>query len=121
MDISSLVGFLLAFGLIIGSMLLGTAPITAFIDIPSALVVIGGAFAAALICFPLGSILKSPIIALKVILNKGEDRLGLMSRNEMISHEIAIRGVMSIQSGESPHAIDQKLRTFLPPKQREVE
>jgi chemotaxis protein MotA len=232
---------------------MGTAPIGAFIDIPSGLVVIGGAFSAALICFPLSSILKSPLVALKVILNKGEDRLGLikqivelaetarrdgllaleskvaeilnplvktgiqmavdgstpevveevlrteveaitarhregksimdqlgrfapaygmigtlmglimmlqdmsdpsgigagmaialittmygaifanvffspfaeklgvMSRNEMISHEIAIRGVMAIQSGESPRAIDQKLRTFLPPKQRDAE
>lgn len=250
MDIASVIGLIAALGLIIGSMLMGTAPITAFIDIPSALVVVGGAFAAALICFPLGSILKSPLIAMKVILNKSEDRtslikqivelaetarrdgllaledkvsdianplvrtgiqmavdgstpevveevlrteveaiqtrhregksimdqlgrfapaygmigtlmglimmlqdmsdpsgigagmavalittmygaifanvffspfaekLGLMSRNEMISHEIAIRGVMAIQSGESPRAIDQKLRTFLPPKQR---
>ena len=43
MDISSLVGFLLAFGLIIGSMLMGSAPMDAFIDVPSAMVVIGGA------------------------------------------------------------------------------
>jgi chemotaxis protein MotA len=253
MDIASVIGLIAALGLIIGSMLMGTAPIGAFIDIPSGLVVIGGAFSAALICFPLNSILKSPLIALKVILNKGEDRLGLikqivelaetarrdgllaleskvaeilnplvktgiqmavdgstpevveevlrteveaitarhregksimdqlgrfapaygmigtlmglimmlqdmsdpsgigagmaialittmygaifanvffspfaeklgvMSRNEMISHEIAIRGVMAIQSGESPRAIDQKLRTFLPPKQRDAE
>jgi len=253
MDIASVIGLILALGLIIGSMALGTAPMGAYIDIPSAMVVIGGAFAAALICFPLGSMLKSPLIGLKVILNKGEDRLGLikqivelaetarrdgllaleakvaeienplvntgiqmavdgstpevveevlrteveaitarhregkaimdqlgrfapaygmigtlmglimmlqdmsdpsgigagmavalittmygaifanvffspfaeklglMSRNEMISHEIAIRGVMAIQSGESPRAIDQKLRTFLPPKQREAE
>jgi chemotaxis protein MotA len=253
MDIASVIGLIAALGLIIGSMLMGTAPIGAFIDIPSGLVVIGGAFSAALICFPLSSILKSPLIALKVILNKGEDRLGLikqivelaetarrdgllaleskvaeilnplvktgiqmavdgstpevveevlrteveaitarhregksimdqlgrfapaygmigtlmglimmlqdmsdpsgigagmaialittmygaifanvffspfaeklgvMSRNEMISHEIAIRGVMAIQSGESPRAIDQKLRTFLPPKQRDAE
>ena len=253
MDIASVIGLIAALGLIIGSMLLGTAPIQAYIDLPSGLVVIGGAFSAALICFPLGSILKSPLVALKVILNKGEDRLGLikqivelaetarrdgllaleskvaeitnplvktgiqmavdgstpdvveevlrteveaivtrhregkaimdqlgrfapaygmigtlmglimmlqdmsdpsgigagmavalittmygaifanvffspfaeklglMSRNEVVSHEIAIRGVMAIQSGESPRAIDQKLRTFLPPKQREAE
>ena len=44
-----------------------------------------------------------------------------MSRNEMVSFEIAIRGVMAIQSGESPRAIDQELRTFLPPKQRDVD
>ena len=245
-----MVGLILAIGLILGSILLGTAPFTAFIDIPSGMVVIGGAIAAAMISFPLSSMLKSPGIAMKVLLNKGEDRLGLiqqivelaetarrdgllaleskideiknplvksglqmavdggtpemveevlrteveaiqtrhregksimdqlgrfapaygmigtlmglimmlqdmsdpsgigagmavalittlygaivanvffspfaeklglMSRNEMVTLEIAIRGVLAIQSGESPRAIDQKLKTFLPPKQR---
>jgi len=251
MDIASLIGLILAVGLIIGSIMLGSAPLTAFLDLPSGLVVVGGAFAAALICFPLSSILKSPGIAMKVFLNRSEDRLaliksivtlaetarrdgllaleskieevenplvksglqmavdgaapdiveevlrtevasmvarhregksimdqlgrfapaygmigtlmglimmlqdmsdpsgigagmavalittlygaivanvffspfaeklGLMSRNEQISMEIAIRGVLAIQSGESPRAIDQKLQTYLPAKQRE--
>lgn len=253
MDIASVVGLILACGLILVSMLLGAAPLSAFIDIPSFLVVVGGAVAAALICFPLKSMLASPMIGLKVILNKGEDRLtliksivelaeiarrdgllaletkipeienplvktglqmavdgtapeiveevlrtevvgmamrhregksimdqlgrfapaygmigtlmglimmlqdmsdpsgigagmavalittlygaivanvffspfaeklGIMSRNEQLSMEIAIRGVMAIQSGESPRAIDQKLQTYLPAKQRELE
>jgi len=253
MDIASLVGLILAIGLILASIFLGAAPFSAFIDIPSGLVVVGGAIAAALICFPLSSMLKSPIIALKVIMNKAEDRLaliksivelaeiarrdgllaleskipeidhplvktglqmavdgtspeiveevlrtevtgmamrhregksimdqlgrfapaygmigtlmglimmlqdmsdpsgigagmavalittlygaivanvffspfaeklGIMSRNEQLSMEIAIRGVMAIQSGESPRAIDQKLQTYLPAKQRELE
>ncbi len=253
MDIASLVGLLLAIGLIIGSIFLGSAPFSAFLDLPSMMVVVGGAMAAALISFPLGTMLKSPIVALKVILNKSEDRrelisqlvklaetarrdgllaleskiaeienplvkigiqmavdgstpevvqevlrtevesmqtrhregksimdqlgrfapaygmigtlmglimmlqdmsdpsgigagmavalittlygaivanvffspfaekLGLMSRNEMVTMEIAIRGVMAIQSGESPRAIDQKLQTFLPVKERTLE
>ncbi|MCP4887326.1 motility protein A [Rubripirellula sp.] len=253
MDIASIIGLILAVGLILASIALGNAPFTAFIDIPSILVVIGGAGAAALICFPLGSMLKTPVVALKVLLNKTEDRLslikqivdlaetarrdgllaletrvseienplvrtgiqmavdgstpevveevlrteveaisnrhregksimeqlgrfapaygmigtlmglimmlqdmsdpsgigagmavalittlygaivanvffspfaeklGILNRNEMISLEIAIRGVMAIQSGESPRAIDQKLKTFLPLKQREAE
>jgi len=253
MDIASIVGLILAVGLIIASIMLGEAPFTAFLDLPSMLVEFGGAVAAAMICFPLQSMLKAPLIALKVLMNKNEDRiglisqivelaetarrdgllaleskvleidnplvktgiqmavdgstpevveevlrteieaiasrhregksimdqlgrfapaygmigtliglimmlqdmsdpsgigkgmavalittlygaiianvffspfaekLGLMSRNEMVSFEIAIRGVMAIQSGESPRAIDQKLRTFLPPKQRDPE
>lgn len=252
MDIASVVGLLLAIGLIIGSILLGSAPFTAFIDIPSMMVVIGGAIAAALISFPLASMLKAPKITLKVLLNKSEDRLelikqivslaetarrdgllalepkiadiqhplvrngiqmavdgttpeiveevlrteveamvtrhregkgimdqlgrfapaygmigtlmglimmlqdmsdpsgigagmavalittlygaivanvffspfaeklGLMSRQELVGMEIAIRGVMAIQSGESPRAIDQKLQTFLPADRREL-
>jgi chemotaxis protein MotA len=239
--------------LIVGSIMIGTAPITAFIDIPSVLVVIGGSIAAGFIYFPMGTMLASPKVMLKTIFNKSEDRLklikqivalaetarrdgllaleskineienplvktgiqmavdgstpevveqvlrteagamaarhrdgkalmdqmgrfapaygmigtllglimmladmsdpsklgagmavalittlygaimanvvfcpfaeklGLLSRMELTAFEIAIRGVMAIQSGESPRAIDQKLRTFLPPKQRNAE
>ena len=60
MDIASLIGFLLAFGLIIGSMMMGSAPMSAFIDIKSAMVVVGGACAAAMMCFPLKSIIGTP-------------------------------------------------------------
>jgi len=60
-------------------------------------------------------------IVANVFFSPAAQKLGLISRNEMISFEIAIRGVMAIQSGESPRAIGQKLRTFLPPKQRELE
>lgn len=250
MDIATIVGLLVAIGLIVGSMLMGSAPITAFIDVPSIMVVIGGAMAAAMICFPLKNMLGIPKVAMKVILNKNEDiaaliqqivglaetarrdgllaleakiaeidnplvktgiqmavdgntpetveevlrteveavatrhkegksvmdqlgrfapaygmigtlmglimmlsdmsdpssigagmavalittlygaivanvffspfaeKLGLLSKKEMIGMEVAIRGVMAIQSGESPRAINQKLQTFLPPKLR---
>ncbi|QDV71785.1 Chemotaxis protein PomA [Rosistilla carotiformis] len=253
MDIASLIGVILALGLILGSIALGSAPFSAFIDLPSFLVVIGGAVAAALICFPMKNMVGSPMVAMKVFLNKAPDlqslikqivelaetarrdgllaleskiaevehplvksglqmavdgstpegveevlrtevsaiairhkdgkavmdqlgrfapaygmigtlmglimmlsnmsdpssigagmavalittlygaivanvffspfaeKLGLISRQEMVSMEIAIRGVLAIQSGESPRAIEQKLRTYLPPKQRSAE
>jgi chemotaxis protein MotA len=252
-DIATVIGLLLALGLIIGSMLLGTAPITAYMDIPSIMVVFGGAIAAAMICFPLRSMLGSPKVLLKVFLNKTEDlpalveqlvklaetarrdgllalegqvseienslvrsgiqmavdgnppeiveevlrsevaalasrhkegkaimdqlgrfapaygmigtlmglimmlsdmsdpsgigagmavalittlygaivanvffspfaeKLGLLSKQELIATEIAIRGVLAIQSGESPRAIDQRLQTFIPPRKRKGE
>ncbi len=253
MDIASVIGVICATMLIVGSILMGTAPVTAFIDIPSILVVIGGSIAAGFICFPMGTMLATPKVMLKTFFNKSEDKLklikqivalaetarrdgllaleskineienplvktgiqmavdgstpevveqvlrteasaigsrhrdgkalmdqmgrfapaygmigtllglimmladmsdpsklgagmavalittlygaimanvvfcpfaeklGLLSRMELTVLEIAIRGVMAIQSGESPRAIDQKLRTFLPPKQRNAE
>jgi chemotaxis protein MotA len=253
MDIASILGLVGAIGLILYSMLIGSAPITAYYDLPSVFVVFGGSGAAAFICFPLSSMLRAPKVGLKVFLNKGFDRLSLikslvalaeiarrdgllaleskvadiqnplvktgiqmavdgstpevveevlrtevgaisarhregkaimdqlgrfapaygmigtlmglimmladmsdpsgigagmavalittlygaivanvfccpfaeklaaLSKAEMMAYEIAIRGVMAIQSGESPRAIEQKLRTFLPPKQRNAE
>jgi chemotaxis protein MotA len=57
MDITSIVGFILAWALIFGSIMIGSAPFSAFIDIPSVLVVFGGAAAAAMMAFPLKSML----------------------------------------------------------------
>lgn len=250
MDLASVVGLILALGLILGSIMIGTAPLTAFLDIPSVLVVIGGAMAAAMIAFPLRSILGMPKVAMKVFLNRSEDlsvqidllvslaetarregllaleskvaeieqplirtgiqlavdgsppeaveevlrsevealakrhregknlmdqlgrfapaygmigtlmglimmlsnmsdpssigagmavalittlygaivanvffspfaeKLGLLSRKELVAMEVAIRGIRGIQNGESPRAIEQKLKTFLPPASR---
>lgn len=250
MDIATVIGFILAVALIIGSMLMGKAPLSAYWDAPSVMVVIGGSLAACLMCFPLKSMLTAPKIMMKVALNKPEsladlvkqlvelaetarrdgllalenkiteirnplvqmgiqmavdgvspemveevlrtevvsfanrhkegkaimdqlgrfapaygmigtlmglimmlsdmsdpsgigagmavalittlygaiaanvvfspfaEKLGLLSKREQMAAEIAIRGVLAIQSGESPRAIDQKLQTFIPKKLR---
>jgi chemotaxis protein MotA len=36
----------------------------------------------------------------------------------MLFMEIAVRGIMGIQSGDNPRVIEQRLSTFLPPKMR---
>ncbi|MCG8650612.1 MAG: MotA/TolQ/ExbB proton channel family protein, partial [Pirellulales bacterium] len=130
MDIASLVGLILALGLIVASIALGSAPFTAFIDIPSMLVVVGGAVAAALICFPLSSMLKSPIIALKVFLNKNEDRLGLIKQIVELAETARRDGLLALESkvadienplvrtgiqmavdGSTPEVVEEVLRT----------
>lgn len=60
-------------------------------------------------------------IVANVVFSPFAEKLGLLSKKELLGMEIAIRGVMAIQSGESPRAIDQKLQTFLPPAQRTEE
>lgn len=253
MDIASIIGLLLAVGLILGSIATGSAPFSAFIDVPSVLVVIGGSIGASFICFPLKSILSVPMVAKKVFLNRADhipdlieqlvslaetarrdgllalearlgevdnsfirlgiqmavdgtrpeaiedimrteidavatrhrdgksimdqmgrfapaygmigtlmglimmlsdmsdpskigsgmavalittlygaivanvlfipfaEKLGFINKQEMISLEIIVRGIMAIQSGENPRVVEQKLSTFLPPKLRASE
>jgi len=49
-------------------------------------------------------------------------KLGKLSHEELVHKEIVIRGVMSIQSGDNPRVVEQKLKTFLSPAMRvEVE
>ncbi|MEC9399206.1 MAG: MotA/TolQ/ExbB proton channel family protein [Myxococcota bacterium] len=58
MDIATLLGLIAAFGLVIGSILVGGG-LGAFIDIPSLLIVVGGTGAVALINYPLKEVLAS--------------------------------------------------------------
>ena len=48
------------------------------------------------------------------------DRLGRRSAEEVLYKTIIVKGVMSIQSGDNPRIVEQKLRTFLPPSMRPV-
>jgi chemotaxis protein MotA len=49
------------------------------------------------------------------------DRLGRRSAEEVLYKTVIIKGVMSIQSGDNPRIVEQKLRTFLPPALRKSE
>lgn len=130
MDITSIIGLLLAVGLILGSMLTGTAPLTAFIDIPSILVVLGGASGAACICFPLKSILSVPVVVKKVFLNKTESApelieqlvslaetarrdglLALETRLSEVTNPFVRLGVQMAVDGTRPEAMEDTLRT----------
>jgi chemotaxis protein MotA len=97
-DITSLAGFLLAWALVIGSIMMGAAPFSAFIDIPSFLVVIGGAMAAAMMAFPLKSFLALPMVMKKAFLNKQADLLVII--NQLVSlAEVARRdGLLALDS-----------------------
>jgi chemotaxis protein MotA len=52
------------------------------------------------------------------------EKLGTRSQEEILAKEIALRGVLSIQSGDNPRMVEQKLRSFLPAttrRERKVE
>ena len=49
------------------------------------------------------------------------DRLARRSSEEVLYKTIIIKGVMSIQSGDNPRVVEQKLKTFLPPAARGAE
>ena len=49
------------------------------------------------------------------------DKLGMRSSQELTRKSIVLKGVMSIQSGDNPRIVEQKLKTFLPPNLRDEE
>jgi chemotaxis protein MotA len=57
-------------------------------------------------------------IASNVVFLPFAEKLGFTNKQELLSMEIIVRGIMAIQSGENPRVIEQKLNTFIPPKLR---
>ena len=75
---------------------------------------IGSGMAVALLTTLYGSVFAN-IIALPFA-----DKLARRSAEEVLLKTIVIKGVMSIQSGDNPRVVEQKLKTFLPPNLREL-
>jgi chemotaxis protein MotA len=60
-----------------------------------------GAVMANLVCIPLG------------------EKLSFMSNEEVLLKRIILKGILSIQAGDNPRIVRQKLDTFVPPKLRQ--
>jgi chemotaxis protein MotA len=98
-----------AFGMI--GTLVGLVIMLQNMDDPAAL---GPGMAVALLTTLYGAIAAN-LVALPIA-----DKLGRRSDEELLLKNIIIKGVMSIQSGDNPRIVEQKLKTFLPPSLREV-
>lgn len=46
-------------------------------------------------------------------------KLSVNNANEMMIKEVTVEGLLSIQAGENPRVIEEKLKSFLSPKERE--
>lgn len=99
-----------AFGMI-GTLAGLIAMLQALGDDPDA---IGSGMALALITTMYGSIMANLILI--PMKNKLEDR----NRDETRVKEIIIEGILSIQSGDNPRILLEKLVSFLPPRQRDA-
>lgn len=96
-----------AFGMV--GTLIGLVAMLNNLDDPSS---IGPAMAVALLTTFYGSLLANLVfipIAFK---------LSVKSKDEVLVREIMIEGLLSIQAGENPRIIEEKLKAFLPPSMR---
>ena len=132
MDIATIIGLVLGFGLILTSIAMGGSGIGPFIDVPSGMIVFGGAIAASLINFPLKSVLGTFGVILKCFLFKLPDPkstidqfksfaeivrkdglLALEDKAEEIKDDFMKRGIESLISGVSGEEITSALETEL--------
>jgi len=130
MDIATVIGTVLSFGLVIGSIIIGGGSIGAFVDYPSLMCVVGGCIAAVLMCFPLKNFLNMGKVTLKTFVYKQENipdlidvivdlaetarRDGLLALEAKISelkNPFIVLGIQMAVDGTRPEVIEDILRT----------
>ncbi len=129
MDIGSLIGLVLGFGLVVGSILMGSS-LGTFMNVPSVLVVVGGTVAATVIAFPmgelkmvfgvLGRVFKSPkaeLLALMQFLLECRKRAGkegllaLEGLAEEAPSPSVRKGLQLVADGTDPTTLQEILAT----------
>lgn len=132
MDIATVFGIIIAFTLILGSIVIGGGSFQAFYDLPSVCVVIGGSIAAALISFPLRNFLGVFKVSLKSVFYKldsipnlieeivslaetarRDGLLALEGRLSEISNPFVVLGIQMAVDGTRPEVMEDILRTEL--------
>ena len=97
-----------AFGMI--GTLIGLVQMLANMSDPSQ---IGPAMAVAILTTLYGSI-QSNLVCLPIV-----GKLKVRTANELLQKEIVIEGILSIQSGDNPRVVEQKLKAFVSPAMRQ--
>ena len=90
--------------------LIGLVNMLKMLDDPSA---IGPNMAVALLTTLYGSIIANWLC------NPVAAKLGVNNATEMMMKEVTVEGLLSIQAGENPRVIEEKLKSFLSPKARQ--
>ena len=97
MDIATIIGLLLGAALVLIAILLG-GDLMSYVNIPSVLIVVGGAFAATMASFPLARFFQLPNVLKKTLFSKAVDPLVLI--NQMVElAEVARRdGILALEN-----------------------
>jgi chemotaxis protein MotA len=96
-DLATLIGLIGGFGLIIGTIAMGTSAML-FLNPPSVLIVVGGTIAATLIKFPLGQFLGAFKVALKAFVFKLAPPAELIDRAVSLSTVARKGGLLALEN-----------------------
>jgi chemotaxis protein MotA len=130
MDIGTIAGLLIAFGMMAVSIIMGGGSFSSMWDTASVLMVFGGAAGVVLICYPLSNTLKLFVVIKKTMLNRPPDvqklivqlvslaetarkdgLLALEARMDEINDPFIKLGIQMSVDGQRPEVIEDILRT----------
>jgi chemotaxis protein MotA len=95
-DIATIIGIVVSFGLMIWAILMG-GPLSLFIDTPSIAIVFGGTAGVALISFPLADVLGTIAIFKKTVLIRETDTNALIAQMMEFATKARKGGILSLQ------------------------
>ncbi|MCD4674604.1 MAG: MotA/TolQ/ExbB proton channel family protein [Desulfobacula sp.] len=96
MDIASIIGVVSGMGFVLGTILLGSSLMT-FVNIPSALIVMGGTMAAVMVGYPLGDFLSIFKTSMKIFIFKIQAPEEIIANLVEISNKARKGGLLSIE------------------------
>lgn len=97
MDAATVAGIVAASALVLVAILLG-GNIGSYIDIPSAFIVIGGAFAATLAAFPLKRFFELPKVLKKTVFSKSPDPVAIINQIVGLAETARRDGILALEN-----------------------
>lgn len=107
MDLATLIGLVVGFGVMIGAIVLGGSA-GMFINTPSLVVVLGGTFAAVMMKFSMGQFIGAVKVAMNVFTHKEEKVDALISELEEMANTARKEGLLALEGVEITNTFLQK-------------
>ncbi len=107
MDIATLGGIVVGFGLIIGSILIGPKP-GSFLDVPSIAIVIGGSFAATFIAFPMEQVMSAFKAVGKTFVTKRTPSKEVVDTMVKVAEISRREGILALERLQTDNALLKK-------------
>ncbi len=98
MDIATIIGLILGFGLVAGAIMIGGTDLMPFVDVPSAMIVIGGCIASLLINFPLGKVLTAFNVIKKCFISKLPAPDQVINQFKELANVVRKDGMLALES-----------------------
>lgn len=98
MDLGTIVGLVLAFGLITGAIAAGGAGVDQFLDVRSILIVLGGTFSVIVVHFPFTNVLNIGNVVKNALMEKRHAPLDVVTQLVKFSEKARREGILSLES-----------------------
>lgn len=97
MDLATIIGLALSFGLILVALVFGAGGILLFVDIPSVLIVLGGTIGATLVHYPMASIKKLGSVFKHAFIEKPINTAAILDQFMELASKARREGILSLE------------------------